>query len=47
MRVLVLACLLLTLTACSRKGAKEPRAQAPRAVPVTVATVQAKAVPFR
>ena len=47
MRVLVLAGLLLSLTACSRQGAEEPRAQAPRAVPVTVATAEAKAVPLQ
>ncbi len=47
MRVLALTCLLLSLAACSRKGAEEPRAQAPRAVPVTIATVEAKAVPLQ
>ena len=47
MRVLAIACLLLSLAACSRKGAEAPRAQAPRAAPVTVATVEAKAVPLQ
>jgi len=47
MRVLALACLLFSLAACSRKGAEDPRARAPRAVPVTVATVEAKTVPLQ
>jgi multidrug efflux system membrane fusion protein len=47
MRVLAFVCLFLTLVACSRKGGEEPRARAPSAVPVTVATVQVKTVPLQ
>jgi multidrug efflux system membrane fusion protein len=45
MRAFAVFCLVLSLAACSRKGSEEPRAQKSAAVPVTVATVEAKAVP--
>jgi multidrug efflux system membrane fusion protein len=47
MRVLAVGCLILLLAACSRNGGEEPRAQPPRPVPVTVAAVEARAVPLQ
>ncbi len=47
MRVLTIVCLVLSLGACSRKETAEPRAQPPRAVPVTIATAATRPVPLQ
>jgi membrane fusion protein, multidrug efflux system len=47
MRVLTIVCLVLSLAACSRKEPAEPRAQPPRAVPVTIATAATRSVPVQ